>query len=164
MSASCDILQTPGTHTSVNLRQITECVLRTATARAAETTVGQPPPPCPLLQTDHRQKTPSTTEYLFKHLFTYPDASCGYIVNVPQKCAGPAVVRRRYAPQPGIQFICQTNQRPVASTLTAQIREAAAATKIFQHYERPVARAPCPPLPQAPQPGVPRAHCGRPRV
>ncbi len=161
---SCDILQTAGTHTSVNLRQLTECVLRTATERAADATIGQLPPPCPPQQTDHRQQTLSTTELLFKKLFTYPDASCGYVVNIPQKCAGPAVQRRRYAPQARIEYICQSNQRPPASVLTAQIREAAAATKIHQHYERPLARLPCPPLPPAPQPGVPRAHCGRPRI
>ena len=165
MSCS-DILQAQqiGNHTSVNLRQLTECVLRTATAQAAATTVEQPPPPCEKLVVDHRQRTLTTTEYMFKKLFTYPDVSCGYVVNVPQRCAGPAVVRRRYAPQPRIETICQTNQRPVASTITAQVREAAAATKIHQHYERPLARPLCPPLPPAPQAGVPRATCGRPRT
>lgn len=161
--SSCKMLQSQqvGTHTSVNLQRLTECVLRAADATAAASTVGAPPPPCQKQFVDHRQRTLTTTEFLFKRLFTYPDASCGYTVNIPRPCAGPVSVRRRYAPQSHIETICQTNQRPVASTVTAQIREAAAATKIYQHYERPLARAPCPPLPQAPQPGVPRAPCGR---
>lgn len=158
------MLQAAGTHTSVSLRELTECVLRAATERTAAATVGQPQDPCPDKPVNHRQRTLTTTEYLFKGLFTYPDASCGFIVDVPQRCAGPAVVKRQYAQQPRIETICQTNQRPIASTRTARIREAAEAVTVYRPFERPLARLPCPALPQAPQPGVPRASCGRPRI
>lgn len=164
----CDILQSQqvGNHTSVNLRQLTECVLRSTAA--ASSTEPVPPECCPQPQHDHRQKTLTTTEFMFKKLFTYPGPTCGYTVTTPNTgvCGhggGAATQFRRYAPQPKIEYICQTNQRPVASTRIAQIREAAASTSIYQAHERAPARLPCPPPPQAPQPGVPRARCVRSR-
>ena len=151
----CDILQaSPGTHTSVHLRQLVECVL----ARPSDAPVA-PACPCDRPVIDHRQVAPTTTQLLYKELFTYPEPTCGYVVDTPTTCKAGGTQIRRYAPQAKIEYICRTNQRPVASTITAQKREAAAAFKVYQPHERAPAQPPCPPMPQMEQPGVPRARC-----
>ena len=154
----CDIIQaSPGTHTSVHLCQLVDCLL----ARPSDA----PTParcPCEKPVIDHRQVAPTTTQLLYKELFTYPEPTCGYVVDNPNERAcghGGGTQIRRYAPQAKIEYICRTNQRPVASTITAQKREAAAAFKVYQPHERVPARPACPPMPQMAQPGVPRARC-----
>jgi hypothetical protein len=150
------MLQSPaGTHTSIHLKQLVDCLL--AQPSEAPVTVACP---CEKPVVDHRQVAPTTTQLLYKNLFTYPEPTCGYVVDNPTSvCRSGYTQIRRYAPQAKIEYICRTNQRPVASTIIAQKREAAAAFKVYKPHERPIAQPPCPPMPQMAQPGVPRARC-----